>query len=179
MGKGRVVGRGFSGEGSGGVGRGHWRGGVARAGDGLVSGYGGSVGGSGSMVGARESEVHRDDRGCEVVQVAVGNGREVGSLCVGISTTRTGKVEGADVHNIVLDTRCSHTMIHQDLVSVEKKIPGEAVIVRCSHGDVTPYPLADRHVQVDGIEFAIRAPLSQTLPGRCCSEQMYQILDGC
>ena len=61
---------------------------MAQAGDGLVNGRGGGVGGSGSMAGARESEVHRDNRGCEVVQVAVGNGREVGSRCVGISTTR-------------------------------------------------------------------------------------------
>ena len=162
-GKGRVGGRGSSGVGSGGVGRGHWKGGVAQAGDGPVS-SGGGVGGCGSVVGARESEVHREDRGREVVQVAGGKGHEVGSRCVGISTTRTGKVEGGDVHDIVLDTGCSHTMIHQDLIPVDKKIPGEAVTVRCSHGHVTLYPLADVHVQVDGIEFTIRAALSQTLP---------------
>ena len=57
---------------------GHWRGGVAQAGDGLVSGCGGGVGGSGSVVGARDLEVHRDDRGCEVVQVAVGMGERWG-----------------------------------------------------------------------------------------------------
>ena len=55
-------------------------------------------------------------------------------------------------------------MIHQDLVPVENNIPGEAVTVRCSHGDVTLYPFADVHVQVDGIEFTIRSTLSQILP---------------
>ena len=106
----------------------------------------------------------KDDRGHEVVQVAVGCGRAVGSLRGGVSATRSGTVEGRNVCDIVLDTGCLHTIIHQDLVSSIKKVPGEAVTIRYSHGDIALYPLADVSIEVEEIAFKVRAALSQTLP---------------
>ena len=47
-------------------------------------------------------------------RVEVGKGREVGSQ--GVSLKRDGVIEGTDVHDIILDTGCSLTMIRQDLV---------------------------------------------------------------
>ena len=99
-----------------------------------------------------------------MVQVAVGCGRTVRSLCGGVSATRSGTVEGRNARDIVLDTGCSHTIIHQDLVPSSKKVPGEAVTIRCSHGDIALYPLADVCIEVEGIAFKVRAALSQMLP---------------
>lgn len=80
------------------------------------------------------------------------------------SVTGSGVVEGTGVHNIVLDTGCSRTMIQQDLVPVENKISGEAATLRCAHDDVVLYPLAYVDVQVSGITFTVGAAVSQTLP---------------
>ena len=44
----------------------------------------------------------------------------------------------------------------------EKKITGEAVTLRCAHGDTVLYPLADVSIEVDGITFTVRAALSDT-----------------
>ena len=38
--------------------------------------------------------------------------------------------------DIVLDTGCSRTMVRQDLVAEEKLLEGEAVTIRCAHGDM-------------------------------------------
>ena len=98
----------------------------------------------------------------------VGEGREVGSLSASIagevSVTRHGVVEGTDVHDIILDTGCSRTLIPQDLVPADKRIAGEAVTLRCAHGDTVLYPLADVNVSVGGVAFVVRAALSETLP---------------
>ena len=51
-------------------------------------------------------------------------------------------VEGQLVSDIVLDTGCSRTLVHSDLVSDEKLRQGEAVTVQCAHGDTVVYPLA-------------------------------------
>ena len=103
--------------------------------------------------GVLEMEVNGDKFQQEV-------GREVGSRSSSIkdemSVARTGEVEGTDVHDIILDTGCSQTMVHNDLVPVERRIAGEAITLRCAHGDTVLYPLADVRMEVDGI--------SETLP---------------
>lgn len=114
--------------------------------------------GVGCVVGKRVVMGHGEQYGCEAARGMVGLGQVVESV------TQSGVVEGTDVHDIVLDTGCSRTMIQQDLVPAEKKVPGEAVTLRCAHGDVVLYPLADVDVQVSGITFTIRAAVSQTLP---------------
>ncbi len=41
----------------------------------------------------------------------------------------------------LLDTGCSRTMVHRDLVEEEKKLEGEAVTIRCARGYMALYPL--------------------------------------
>ena len=98
--------------------------------------------------GVLEMEVNGDKFQQEV-------GREVGSRASSIkdemSVARTGAVEGTDVHDIILDTGCSQTMVRNDLVPVERRIAGEAITLRCAHGDTVLYPLADVRMEVDGI----------------------------
>ena len=135
-----------------------------RRGGGPRGGYGCDTSGAGMGVDGVFDMGTEDDRGLEVVQVAVGCGRAVGSLRGGVSVTQSGTVEGRNVCDIVLDTGCSHTIIHQDLVPSSKKVPAEAVTIRCSHGDIALYPLADICIEIEGIAFKVRAALSQTLP---------------
>ena len=58
------------------------------------------------------------------------------------SVCRSGQVEGIHVEQIVLDTGCSRTMVRQDLVPESKIIEGDAVTIRCAHGDTVLYPIA-------------------------------------
>ena len=73
-------------------------------------------------------------------------------------------MEGTEVRDIILDTGCSRTIVRQDLVPVEKKVPDEAVTLRCAHGDTVLYPMADVNMEVNGITLGVRAALSNTLP---------------
>lgn len=52
---------------------------------------------------------------------------------------RCGKVEGKQVADLILDTGCSQTMVRRELVPEVKKLEGEAVMVRCAHGDIVLY----------------------------------------
>ena len=63
--------------------------------------------------------------------------------------TRCGKVEGRPVGGIVLDTGCSRTLVRQDLVPPQKRTGGE-VSIRCAHGDVVSYQLADVEMEIEG-----------------------------
>ena len=51
-------------------------------------------------------------------------------------------VEGQEVQDILLDTGCTRTMVHVDLVPPEKFLEGDTVIIKCADGDVVLYPLA-------------------------------------
>ena len=55
---------------------------------------------------------------------------------------QSGKVEGTDVSDIVLDTGCSRTLVRKELVPESKRMPGQAVTIRCAHGDLVLYPTA-------------------------------------
>jgi transposase InsO family protein len=81
----------------------------------------------------------------------------------GIPSTRAGFIEGQPVNKIVLDTGCSQSMVRQELVP-EKQLTGEAVTIRCAHGDVVLYPLAEVHISVDNQVSSIKVAVSQTLP---------------
>ena len=76
---------------------------------------------------------------------------------------RSGLVEGNNVHDIVLDTGCSRTMIRKDLVPTTKMLD-DAVMVQCAHGDTVAYPLAVVELIVDGLPLTVEAALSDTLP---------------
>ena len=80
----------------------------------------------------------------------------------GKSVRRRGLV--VEVGNILLDTRCTQTMVRSDLVDSSKLIAGEATTIRCVHGDNALYPLAEVEVNVDGVAMTVRAAISEELP---------------
>ena len=80
------------------------------------------------------------------------------------SLKRCGQVEGKEVCDILLHTGCSRTMVHQDLVQEEKKLEGEAVAIRCTHGDMTLYPLAEIDMELEGLKMKVTAAVSDRLP---------------
>ena len=55
-------------------------------------------------------------------------------------------------------------MVQRRLVPEGKMLPGEAVTIRCAHGDTVLYPLASLQLQVEGLPLQIKAPVSDTLP---------------
>ena len=83
---------------------------------------------------------------------------------LGRSVVRVGKVEGAVVSEVVLDTGCSRTMVRRDLVPEENLLPGEAVTVLCAHGDAMPYPLAYVDMEVEGMQLRTKAAIAKELP---------------
>ena len=46
----------------------------------------------------------------------------------------------------------------------EKKLEGEAVAVRCAHGDMTLYPLAEVDMELEGLKMKVTAAVSDRLP---------------
>ena len=55
-------------------------------------------------------------------------------------------------------------MVKRALIPEEKILDGEAVTVRCVHGDTVLYPLAEVVLQVDGVDVKTIAAVSNTLP---------------
>ncbi|KAL5517748.1 hypothetical protein EMCRGX_G003357 [Ephydatia muelleri] len=80
------------------------------------------------------------------------------------ATTRAGLVEGRKVNDIVLDTGCSKTLVHHDLVLQKKLLPGEAVTIQCAHGDNVLYPVANVNLVVDGVPLVVESAVSKSLP---------------
>ena len=76
---------------------------------------------------------------------------------------RCGRVEGRQVEGIVLDTGCSRTLVRQDLVPPEKRTGGE-VSVRCAHGDVVSYQLANVEMEVEGQPMHVEVGVAPNLP---------------
>ena len=76
----------------------------------------------------------------------------------GVSKPRL--VEGKPVDNILLDTGCSRTLVNQSLVPKEKLQAGEAVAIRCAHGDTVLYPLAQVDLDIDGQPLEVQAAVS-------------------
>ncbi len=54
--------------------------------------------------------------------------------------------------------------MRQELVPKEKLLEGEAVAIRCAHGDTVLYPLAQVEVSVGGWSLEVKAAISETLP---------------
>ena len=77
---------------------------------------------------------------------------------------RSGAVEGTAVDSILLDTGCSRTLVRQELVPRRKMLEGEAVAIRCAHGDTVLYPLALVQMVVDGRDMEVKAAVSENLP---------------
>ena len=64
----------------------------------------------------------------------------------------------------MLDTGCSRTTVHSDLVSEGQIRERESAVVRCAHGDTVMYPMADICVELDGCTIDTVAAVSDTLP---------------
>jgi predicted aspartyl protease len=77
--------------------------------------------------------------------------------------TRSGSVEGQAVSNILIDTGCSQSIVREELVPQERLL-GEAVTIRCAHGDVVLYPLAMVEIQIDNRTMELQVAVSDTLP---------------
>ena len=77
---------------------------------------------------------------------------------------KAGKVEGQEVTDILLDTGCSRTMVHRNLVAMEKVIVGKVATITCAHGDTKLHPLALVEVELDGAHIQVEAALSEELP---------------
>ena len=54
-------------------------------------------------------------------------------------------------------------MVHKTWVPPHKRKEGNAVTIRCAHGDTVFYPLADVNVEVDGLPITVEAAVSETL----------------
>ena len=80
------------------------------------------------------------------------------------SVVKPGTVEGNRVDGILLDTGCTRTLIHKNLVPPHKLLPDEAVAIRCAHGDTVLYPLAAVELEVEGQHITVEATVSDTLP---------------
>ena len=81
----------------------------------------------------------------------------------GRSSYRKGKVNHKSVHDIILDTGCSRTMVKWELIS-EDDLTGEATTIRCAHGDTVLYPLATVRTSVGDYSVEVEAAASTTLP---------------
>ena len=75
-----------------------------------------------------------------------------------------GVVEGHMVEDILLDTGCSRTLVHQALVPREKVLEGQVVTIRCIHGDPVLCPLAEIEMEVGGIPIKVEAAVCSSLP---------------
>ena len=67
--------------------------------------------------------VEGDTPGCEEAREVDGDGYvvsvETSHSTSGVLVTRTGKVEGLAVNDVILDTGCARTMVRKDLVPQE------------------------------------------------------------
>ena len=77
---------------------------------------------------------------------------------------RSGLVEGRQVRGILLDTGCSWMLARQNLVPPRKKTDGR-VSIRCAHGDVVSYVLANISMKIGGQDIQVRVRLAPNLPG--------------
>ena len=67
------------------------------------------------------------------------------------------------MHDVVLDTGASRTMIRKELVS-EVELTGEVTTIRCAHGDVVLYPLVMVEISMENYIMEVEAAVSTTLP---------------
>ena len=75
----------------------------------------------------------------------------------------SGLVEGKPVSRILLDTGAATTMVHRDLVPTDK-LTSESVPIRCAHGDVSSYPMAQVSMTIGKHTFPIKVAVSSSLP---------------
>ena len=72
-------------------------------------------------------------------------------------------MEGMPVE-VLLDTESVRTLVRKELVPEGKVLEGRMVGVRCAHGEVVHYPIAELEVAVGDTKIHIRAGVSDRLP---------------
>lgn len=102
-------------------------------------------------------------RQCPSNALFAARGKSVEQRAKKLEVACIGTVEGHPVDEIVLDTGCSRTLVRKDLVPGEKLTGGE-ISIRCAHGDIFVYPLADVQIEVGGRQFEVQAGVSEKLP---------------
>ena len=65
---------------------------------------------------------------------------------------------------VLLDTGSARSLVRRELVPEDKVLAGKVVAVRCAHGEIVRYPLAELEVTVDGRKIAITAGVAEKLP---------------
>ena len=90
--------------------------------------------------------------------------RSSGVLGEAKEVRRCGLVEGREVQDILLDTGCTRTMVHANLVPPGKILEGDTVTIMCAHGDIVLYPLAKVDMEMDGLQVNVEAAVSGRLP---------------
>ena len=81
-----------------------------------------------------------------------------------MAKTRCGSIQRIKVTDILLDTGCTQTMVQGDLVQQDQLNEGEAATIQCMHRDNVLYPMADATINLDGLNFNVRAAVSKPLP---------------
>ena len=74
-----------------------------------------------------------------------------------------GKVDGQEVDDILVDTGCARTLVLKSLV-VPSKLTGGEMSVRCAHGDVSRYPIAEVKITIQGESHVVRVGVAEKLP---------------
>lgn len=72
-------------------------------------------------------------------------------------------VQGQQVDDILLDTGCSRTLVHQRLIPLTKYLPKHRSI-KCVHGDTQTYQLAEVGMEINGVKFTMEVAVAETLP---------------
>ena len=75
----------------------------------------------------------------------------------------SGMVEGQQVDDILLDTGCSRTFVHQRLIPSKKYLP-ECRSIRCAHGYLLTYQLAKVGMDINRVKFTMEVAVSGKLP---------------
>ena len=81
-----------------------------------------------------------------------------------LGVIKPGTVEGKWVPDILIDTGCSRTMVHEGKVPKDKILQGETIVIRCMHGNTVLYSLALVELEVAGRKVTVEAAVSKTLP---------------
>ena len=68
------------------------------------------------------------------------------------------------VDDLLLDTGCSKTIVHRDLVGGEQWLEGKSIIIQYVHGDAIAYTLAAMELEIQWKSVLVNAAVSDTLP---------------
>ena len=100
---------------------------------------------------------------CRANTMFCDNAEDVLGVEVGEGVVRQGWVEGVPVE-VLLDTGSARTLVRKELVPEERVLKGRTVGVRCAHGEVVHYPIAELEVVVGDQKITVKAGISDRLP---------------